>query len=154
MQLALARTRTRVYGVDKNHSAIVPGADLLNTSPQKGLNTAWDFHRNPNRYSMTTKQSISAGQELYDSYCATCTNAGMLIPWGVYLEDNTNVMTALSAESCAKLRQPALVMLNTASLQPGWTAPRCFQEKLAEDQGPLRCSLARLAWEQCKGHFF
>lgn len=152
MRLALARTRTRVYkvGNDTNRSALIPGSDLLNTAPASALNTLWDFE-GP-KFKITALK-VSEGQELYDAYCGSCTNDNMLSIWGVYLEDNANKMKPASLASCSALKKPAMEVLDTGKQDAKWTAPRCKKEALSGDQGPLRCSFARLAWESCAVHW-
>lgn len=114
----------------------------------------------------TGKDGVGAGQELYESYCPHCDNSRMLLNWGVYLEANTNPLPQDPRVECAakasstttgkSLREAAEHALDLGSLPTaqaaGWTAPRCRPEVLADpDQGPLRCALARLAWEHCAG---
>merc|ERR1719158_2791078 len=98
--------------------------------------------------------------------------------WGVFLEDNTVRIpeddlkemqcitkkavsaVALQGGAAAPKQQPAPTIRETAmaALDPdnlrdavgkAWAAPRCRNDTVLGLQGPLRCSLARLAWEYC-----
>merc|ERR1719161_1601170 len=91
----------------------------------------------------------------------------MMATWGVYLEDNGNPLK-LKAHCNAKadpskpnkhgkfgsLKQAAEAMLDLKGVElarkEGWTAPRCRSGLSCMDQGPMRCSIARLAFEHCK----
>lgn len=159
--LAMARYRTRRYTNGSNQMPVmVPGADLLNTEKLSTVNTVYKISNGT--FSLVTNSTIQAGSELYDLYCDNCDNSFMMYVWGVYLEDNPNPIkfppvdcTARSNGGTAKsLQEAAESVLDLDTLpvaqSEGWTAPRCRASSLASyKQGPLRCSLARLAWEYC-----
>lgn len=165
-ELALAWFRTRSYSVGLGEGALIPGSDLLNTAKRRSLNTAWS--PDGGVFTLRTSASVPAGAELFDTYCSTCDNERMLTNWGVYLEDNPNALsdnkTKLidcdavnflpgegTADTLREAAEAALDLSPTALSEAraeGWRSPRC-RRTLASPQGPLRCSLARLAWEYC-----
>eukprot|EP00747_Dinoflagellata_sp_TGD_P013905 gnl/TRDRNA2_/TRDRNA2_123000_c0_seq1.p1 gnl/TRDRNA2_/TRDRNA2_123000_c0~~gnl/TRDRNA2_/TRDRNA2_123000_c0_seq1.p1 ORF type:complete len:128 (-),score=16.72 gnl/TRDRNA2_/TRDRNA2_123000_c0_seq1:32-415(-) len=77
----------------------------------------------------------------------------MLSVWGIYLEDNPNKVNQSNCRNRERLRSSTAWMLETIDPQKvshDLTAPRCRESAVqSTKQGPLRCSLARLAWEQC-----
>ena len=97
------------------------------------------------------KSACTRARSCTTATAADCDNQQMLESWGVYLEDNTNRMTAAERGSCTEhLRSVTLATLESAVvLERSWTAPRCRTEVVALRHGPLRCSLARLAYEVC-----
>merc|ERR1719253_1749297 len=67
MLLALTWIRTRCYGTSSG-TAIIPGTDMLNVAKAEDLNTYWSF--TDDAFSLDTKvNDVTAGQELYESYC-------------------------------------------------------------------------------------
>lgn len=159
--LVIARTRA-VNLDDQAGRAIIPGADMMNTVDQSITNTDWHAPlKIGDSFIVKARQTIKAGTEIQEAYCIGCANMNTLTLWGVYLEDNSEGISAVemdmdsSVDCHAKAsRGASLQEVTEASLKvvpgwhaAGWRAPRC-QETL-EEQGPLRCSLARLAWEYC-----
>lgn len=167
MQLAFANVRTRTYSTSEGH-AMIPGADLLNTAPGDSLNSEWDVSKSV--FSIKVPTAVTARTEVYDVYCAACNNYRMLSIWGVYMEDNVNLVSDGSfrfrklkcsawtwgrrhklrtlVEDSLDISEQGLALVSSQNL----TAPRCRHQALAvpqKDQGPLRCSLARLTWEYC-----
>jgi len=163
--LGLTWLRTRAFTMfqyfgTQDIISLIPGADMLNTAKAADLNVAWSSTET--EYTMNTDaESVASGTELLDSYCQNeedgkqCHNSEMLKHWGVYLEDNPNSVDH-DAETCTgevgvhmkEVTQAALQEPETA-LSAGWRSPRCHASTLNMAQGPLRCSLSRLAWETC-----
>jgi len=163
--LGLTWLRTRAFTMfqyfgTQDIIALIPGADMLNTAKDGDLNVAWSSSET--EYTMSTdSKSVASGAELLDSYCQgeeegrQCHNSEMLKHWGVYLEDNPNSADH-DADTCTgeagihlkEVTQSALQDPATA-LSAGWRSPRCRATTLNMAQGPLRCSLSRLAWETC-----
>jgi hypothetical protein len=144
--------RSRCYKTDAEDDSLIPASDLMNTGMQ--LNT--NYHYNKTHFVVSVKGQVAAGAELYDAYCSSCDNKAMMSIWGVYLEDNNNKVQRAGLSCNEKLRnatQSALDHTNARSqrefYQNRWKAPRCKTETFQQSQGPLRCSLARLAWESC-----
>lgn len=159
---AMSRYRTRGYNNGSNEMAVlVPGADLMNTEKLSRLNVVWKISNGS--FSLITNSTVQPGSELYELYCDDCDNSFMMLVWGIYLEDNSNPLKGGPPVDCAarsnggtvkSLQEAAESVLDLDSLPAaqsnGWTAPRCHASSLASyKQGPLRCSLARLAWEYC-----
>jgi len=155
---ALAWIQTRAftmfhYYFTPDMSALLPGADMLNTAKGTDMNTAWSSTEN--EFDMRAQgEQVSSGAELHDLYCDTCDNEEMLTRWGVYLEDNPKPVsdsgTICSGSGSTHLKQVTQASLqDSASMKSGQQSPRCRQSALGMPQGPLRCSLARLAWETC-----
>ena len=100
---------------------------------------------------MKTKGPVAAGSELTNRFCTSdCNNRRMVFKWGIYFETNSNWFDDSDRTWCNndKLRSEALLLLDSALSSPSHKAPRC-KKKIVGDQAPLRCSLARLAWEYC-----
>jgi len=165
MQLALAQFRTRRYQVDYNN-AMMPGSDMFNTAPSKSINSAWSA--DAEGFTIRTYASVPSDSEILDPYCTDCDNDRMMVGWGVYLERNMNALARAGSVNCnavvahgdgsafRSLRQATQAMLRLdgdglAQLATdGLSAPRCVAHNTrSADQGPLRCGLARLAWEFC-----
>eukprot|EP00746_Dinoflagellata_sp_MGD_P019520 gnl/MRDRNA2_/MRDRNA2_145400_c0_seq1.p1 gnl/MRDRNA2_/MRDRNA2_145400_c0~~gnl/MRDRNA2_/MRDRNA2_145400_c0_seq1.p1 ORF type:complete len:438 (-),score=68.00 gnl/MRDRNA2_/MRDRNA2_145400_c0_seq1:92-1405(-) len=165
--LALMQYRTRAFS-SGGVSFMVPGADFFNTDGPAKYNTLWKAKDGVFTVMLDmTPGGVQPNVELYDEYCAACDNAIMMSIWGLYLEDNKNPLKT-SADCNAKvdpsaphkhgsfksLRDAAEAMLDLkdvdAAREAGRTAPRCREELLSLEQGPLRCSFARLAFEHCK----
>ncbi|CAK0897819.1 unnamed protein product [Prorocentrum cordatum] len=157
---ALLLFQTRSYSVRTakgTADAMIPLSEFLNTGRKEAMNTNW-WPVRPNRdFKLKLLADVRAGDELLDSYCTACTNEALLDTWGLYLED-TSRRLAPSAGACgaapgsearARLEGAALSVLDVAGARASWASPRCAPPALAREQGPLRCSLARLAWEQC-----
>lgn len=175
IKLGLARYRTRCYMVSmtdlhlplesaidlrlKEESAsittvMIPASDMFNVARRD--NTLWGTMNGS--WVVSAATGINADSELYESYCDACHNAMMVQVWGVYLEDNINSLRNSHGLKCSQgvgsLREVAERMLDLSSigqaLQNGWRAPRCQSDAVKTmNQGPLRCSLARLAFESC-----
>merc|ERR1712232_995346 len=157
---ALIRWRTRCYGVGGG-TALIPGSDLLNTAPD--LNTGWKPPQKDGPFIVTVTRNVSVGTELYDSYCPSCDNLVFMSLWGIYVENNHHASNVWqkksdcrsSTSSGGTMREVVEAALFVGSedislmLAQGWKAPRCKQSTLRQPQGPLRCSMARLAWESC-----
>jgi len=157
VHLALNWINTRAWGVEHQDTyALIPAADMLNTARPLDLKVNW--WTSDKEFYMLTRSSVASGTQLLGSYCQDCDNSEMMNHWGVYLEDNPNPVEG-NAEACAgkdgghmkKVTQAALQ--DPASIASGWLSPRCRSSTLNHEQGPLRCSLARLAWETCKKHW-
>jgi len=154
MLLGLAWHRTRAYNVGDS-PALIPGADLFNTGPKNTLNTKWIASKDV--FTVQTMTPLHARDELLDSYCVSCSNDKMLGIWGVYLEDNQNVLhhddSLVCSRSLRSVVEANLDMQEAAiheALAEHWTAPRCHAAAFANpDQGPLRCAFSRLSWENC-----
>merc|ERR1719311_1197284 len=80
--------------------------------------------------------------------------------WGIYLEDNTQKVADATRADCRQLRRatedaldlgaPGCAASGCGTGEARLTAPRCrAATSKSPEQGPLRCSLARLAWESC-----
>eukprot|EP00929_Paragymnodinium_shiwhaense_P013441 TRINITY_DN121294_c0_g1_i1.p1 TRINITY_DN121294_c0_g1~~TRINITY_DN121294_c0_g1_i1.p1 ORF type:complete len:553 (+),score=197.22 TRINITY_DN121294_c0_g1_i1:61-1719(+) len=154
IRLELARWRSRNHNtssMDSNHShALLPAADLMNTGT--GENTKWYFEDTDNdghadQYTLELEGDAAKGDELLERYCAYCKNDQMLMIWGIYVEDNGNKVDQQS-EGCEKLLSKAKPLLQDQK-EEKLLSPRCKKETLEMSQGPMRCSLARLAWESC-----
>jgi len=155
VKLGLARWRSRNHNTsdDKsNHShALLPAADLMNTGPS--VNTKWYFEDSDgdghaDQYILEIgEEGVKPGDELLERYCASCKNDDMLNIWGIYVEDNDNHMDK-QEKGCDSLLPLVKPMLE-AEKPAGLLAPRCKEETVKKDQGPMRCSFARLAWESC-----
>merc|ERR1719161_3397614 len=87
----------------------------------------------------------------------------MMEIWGLYLELNENPLQTVAdcnthhehtRGKFKSLREASEAMLDMSgvdkAIKEGWKAPRCREELLSVEQGPLRCSFARLAFEHCK----
>jgi hypothetical protein len=162
-ELASLRYSSRCYGSgDKdNNSYMVPITDMFNTAPRDDINVAWSFDEEG--FKSTTYNTINAGGELYEAYCSECNNEIMMMNWGIFLEDSLDTQEdenrpAFAANfplSCTgELREQVVSVLR--SMDPGeFLAPRCKDEVfLHEDQGALKCNLARLAYQQCSPGWF
>jgi len=166
-EFAQTQFRTRAFNTGGDSPSLVPGADLLNTDRPVKLNTRWYVKDDKFRLD-TTIGGTESGVELYDEYCKPCDNTMMMSIWGLYLEGNENPLTTRGAATCnaqihatqphkhgkfKSLREAAEAMLDlddvNAAGKERRTSPRCRKEVLSLDQGPLRCSLARLAFEHC-----
>lgn len=151
VQEASMQIRTRAYGnkdLLPDATVVIPLADLLNTAPNSHWNSQW--HLTADMFTMTTKAAIGANTELVESYCPQCDNRRMLSLWGIYLENNEHRGLNCSSEQASDsvLKKATLAVLE-ATKAPQLTAPRCKASVFSTKQGPLRCSLARLAWEAC-----
>lgn len=163
LQLARAHWSSRAYwltGVHDNdldrRGALIPASDLLNTDRSSLLNTDWRSKKLPRpahnesdfAFELVAAQSVGAKKELFDSYCAGCTNWELLSGWSVYLDDNDRREPPDAVSPPPTLQKNVFSLLST---RPGGTAPLCKDELLSgegEEQGFIKCALARLAWEQ------
>lgn len=167
------------YASQDGSGVLVPALDLLNTERSDKVNAEYMIiRRSPGDVSRdvfkikVVGNGVAEGGELYDEYCHGCDNSYMLFSWGVYLENNLNntwhygadcrasshsdgdAGTSTSADRLLRSTRDMLSLDNAAMAHAsGWTAPRCREDKIRSSgssrQGPLRCSLARLAWEEC-----
>jgi len=148
---------------------MIPAMDLLNTENSEEASAQWDIAHM--EFTLSTQLAgLSAGAELTEEYCPSCSNFELMAIWGIFLEDNLNDVGETDTSFCynsanstgksnltsdqspVSLRKATEAMLDfkSQSLSSQWRAPRCQPEKvMSSEQGPLRCSLARLAWEQC-----
>lgn len=157
VQLALNWLHTRSFTMyqyfgTQDHNALIPGADMLNTAKAVDLNVEWSSTEEV--YTMQTGTPAASGHELSDAYCEDCDNDYLMKHLGVFMEDNANPLEEHDAQACIGDEGIHMSQLVKAALQdpaayPGLLSPRCRASTLNEDQGPLRCSLARLAWESC-----
>jgi len=165
MEAAYAQFRTRRVGIDGSIGAMIPAMDMFNTDRSTHVNTKW--HVSKDAFTQRVGAStLYTGIELSDNYCSTCDNHLMLIIWGVYMEDNPNELVeevdcSANAGTASSLREASQSVLDLSyegralATANGWKAPRCRSGEAVTHrgvaQGPLRCSLARLAWEYCAG---
>jgi len=165
IKVALAQWRTRSYAVGQK-SAMVPISDLGNTASVRSLNAQWSIENG--RFFLRTFKPVPAMDEVVENYCDVCDNDYMLFAWGIYLEDNKNRLAQAEPVDCMAsipseagsahhtLQEAAMSVLDmgAASLdklaEESLTAPLCQPAQVSDGgQGPLRCNLARLAWEYC-----
>jgi len=157
VQLALNWLQTRSFTMyqyfgTQDHNALIPGADMLNTAKAIDSNVEWSSTAEV--YTMQTGTPAASGHELSDAYCHDCDNNYLMNHWGVFMEDNANPLEERDAQACTGDEGMHMNQLVTAALQdpaayPGLLSPRCRASTLNEEQGPMRCCLARLAWENC-----
>jgi len=158
MELAISQFRTRTYGVANGVSALIPGSDLLNTGSGPELNT--NYAPAQDTFTLRAAKSVLPGSELYDPYCPNCENGNMMANWGVFLENNPTQLRWKDYVRCStaydegralrKAAESALDVNLKLMASEGWNSPRCRTATTADQpQGPLRCSLARMAWEFC-----
>jgi len=162
MENGLSHLRNRGFIVE-DAPLMVPVVDLINTERSDTVNAQVEF--NMDMVSLVVSSAwVGSDEELLYGYCQTCDNDIMLYQWGVFLEGNTNPLpedhtvdcdgnhAAVNASSghAKSIRENAFAALDVGS-QPVGTVPRCKESTFASEQGPLRCSLARIAWEYC-GH--
>jgi hypothetical protein len=156
----LSHLRNRGFIVE-NYPLMIPVVDLINTEQSELVNA--DVHFNMDVVSLVVSSTwLGSDQELLYGYCQTCNNDVMLSQWGVYLESNANSLpsdhevectpsaTNTSSKHSESLQAVASSVLDLQQYQEG-KVPRCKADTFKSEQGPLRCSLARLAWEYC-GH--
>lgn len=178
MLLGLSWLRTRGHDSGSGQPIIIPASDLLNTEKEDKVNVVVQVNYDDFTV-RTSWNGLAAGQELYVQYCSSCDNSQLLSMWGIYLEDNSRDLDrpkghvdcgprhpvlakghsatskhAHTVQIEQSLRSVAESVLDFGSLSAaesgGWTAPRCKAAALdSVEQGALRCSLARLAWEYC-----
>jgi hypothetical protein len=155
--LALFWLRTRSYtlwGKNGGENVMIPGVDMVNTVEGSDLNV--DYRISEEGFSMMTySHPISSGVELVENYCSNCTNTRMVWLWGIYLESNPFTINA-EPGVCAGEAGRHMKEVTAASLQDAASvkvasqrSPRCLKETLERTQGPLRCSMTRIAWETC-----
>lgn len=170
----LSAYRTRAIDGGGGMPFIIPAMDLMNTENGDRANSQWHFASDAFILS-TELTGLQAGAELTEEYCPSCSNFVLMAIWGVYLEDNLNDLPEMDTAFCqshahsgdrsnftgsqssTSLRQVTEAMLDVDSLSsnPSRRAPRCRTEMVeVAEQGPLRCSLARLAWEQCHAEWY
>lgn len=179
VQTAVARWCLRVWTETDNDLAVLPWEDvedclvnyetrnyLLSVPPytdmantDSNVNAAHSYKMEKSEGSKVAERfgivhtliPIPAGSEVTISYCSYCHNYEMVTKYGIYLEGNPNRITHYTTSWCSKLKKVALALLEddrTSDVAvPGQTAPRCKQ--VHGEQAPLRCNLARLAWEHC-----
>lgn len=159
VKLALAQWRTRNHNITDskgNYShALLPAADLMNTGTSEQVNTAWwfedtDHDGESDHYYLQSKGDAPKGEEYFEAYCSTCTNHDMLLSWGIYIENNDNTLDKLDDEACSQLKRHFGDYLDFSD-QPkeAVRSPRCQPSTVKLVQGPMRCSLTRLAYESC-----
>lgn len=151
--LALLWVNTRSFGFDGGRTlALVPAADMFNTGSNSELNAEWIAAEDT--FALHSDRPIAAGAEIYEGYCNNCNNTLMLRGWGIYFEKNPNPSRS-GGQSClgaagAHLKSAAEAALQTQEAAPdNLLSPRCKANVWDMPQGPLRCSLARVAWEMC-----
>eukprot|EP00929_Paragymnodinium_shiwhaense_P065263 TRINITY_DN32735_c0_g1_i2.p1 TRINITY_DN32735_c0_g1~~TRINITY_DN32735_c0_g1_i2.p1 ORF type:complete len:239 (+),score=37.50 TRINITY_DN32735_c0_g1_i2:637-1353(+) len=165
MFLALLRVRSRRMLVEDGQSALIPGVDAMNTAVGENVNVVW----RPENIGLTVTalKAMEPGQEVLIEYCSDCDNSKLLAQWGIYLDGNPKKLDSSTAPDCLSVRSPItgqpVVLREVAEavldlpVQDADAAtarlPRCKEESIrqADRQGPLRCALARLAWEYCGG---
>jgi len=160
--LGLSHLRNRGFIVEHD-PIMVPVVDLINTERSDLVNAQVDFNMDVVSL-VTTSTWVGSDEELLYGYCNTCDNEVMLSQWGVYLEENTNALPAehtvdceghgnlnstnASSTSAKSLKEVSLAALDLGSYSEG-NVPRCKKSVFSEEQGALRCSLARLSYEYC-----
>lgn len=168
MLAALAHFRTRQYATGDNIGALVPLMDLL--EGESSLNTQYSVsgaNQKSSLYRLVTDSTVKQGSKVYGSYCPSCDNEHLMAFWGLYFENNPNQLKRESSLSrphadCSNAGRPhpvahslkdaALAMLDVDAYKAegNLTAPRCRQDMVNSAQpSPLRCNIARLAWEYC-----
>lgn len=164
IEVGLSHLRNRGFIVEED-PIMVPVVDLVNTERSDLVNAEVQF--NMDAVSLVVNSMyVGGGQEVLYGYCTYCDNEQMLTQWGVYLEGNANSLPAEHAVDCnsngnhtatnasaansKSLKEVSFAALDLGSNVEG-KVPRCRQSVFSSEQGPLRCSLARLAWEYC-GH--
>eukprot|EP00747_Dinoflagellata_sp_TGD_P185903 gnl/TRDRNA2_/TRDRNA2_42690_c0_seq1.p1 gnl/TRDRNA2_/TRDRNA2_42690_c0~~gnl/TRDRNA2_/TRDRNA2_42690_c0_seq1.p1 ORF type:complete len:498 (+),score=69.06 gnl/TRDRNA2_/TRDRNA2_42690_c0_seq1:82-1575(+) len=165
--LALMQFQTRAYSLDGSPGAMVPGTDMANTVLPSGVNTNYEIpevSKGQACFQVKATQTIEQGKEVYEGYCSSCDNSWMMLVWGVYLEDNAiqlsaddmNCGAAIGPEGTAvTLKDATEAALDHESKVVIGITPRCRTEVMSSRyQGPLRCSLARLAWEHCAAEWY
>lgn len=160
VESGLSHLRNRGFIVE-NHPLMVPVLDLINTEQSELVNA--DVHFNMDVVSLVVSSTwLGNTDELLYGYCQTCDNDVMLSQWGVFLESNANSLptdhkvdcqgtraaTNTSSGHTGNLQKAASSALDLQQYQEGMV-PRCKADTFKSEQGPLRCSLARLAWEYC-----
>jgi hypothetical protein len=165
IQLGLAWIRTRSYTMFHYNNtldaiALVPGADMLNVAKSSDLNTGWSSISADVFSIHSDGKPIDSGHELYESYCRQCDNNALMTSWGVYLEDNPNTLRHDSIDCNGPLgitmhraTELALQPRGGGRIPATWRSPRCRADIFDNEQGPLYCSLARLAWETCSSEW-
>merc|ERR1719161_1120397 len=155
VQEASMQIRTRAYGNKKllpDLSIVIPLADMMNTAPTSNWNARWEL--TPDMFTLKTDAGISADKELLESYCPLCDNRRMLSLWGIYLESNPKRGLSCSVQQASdQVLHNATMAVLESNKMVNWTAPRCKEAVFTTKQGPLRCSLARLAWEACSSQW-
>ena len=149
---ALVIIKTRAYSHTKSADRLCV-ADLANTEVERKLNTKWSFN-SKDEFVLVSSKPIEAGDEIYEPYCSYCANNMMLWRWGVYFEDNLNLIPKRrhpNGVDCSKLRGVTEGILDlereASALASKWTSPRCRHAAILDS--PVRCLLARLSWETC-----
>eukprot|EP00746_Dinoflagellata_sp_MGD_P006792 gnl/MRDRNA2_/MRDRNA2_113384_c0_seq1.p1 gnl/MRDRNA2_/MRDRNA2_113384_c0~~gnl/MRDRNA2_/MRDRNA2_113384_c0_seq1.p1 ORF type:complete len:411 (-),score=62.80 gnl/MRDRNA2_/MRDRNA2_113384_c0_seq1:65-1297(-) len=160
MELALTQYRTRTFDSGA-HPSMVPGADFFNTDKPILVNTIWKAQ--DDNFSVDMVKDGLPQTELFYMYCKSCDNDHLMGIWGLYLEGNENPLRTtadcaaqvdtLRHGSFKSLREASMAMLDLSNVAAAKESenrvPRCRKEAMSSQQGPLRCSLARLAWEYC-----
>jgi len=163
----LARYILRTRAMDVSVGAIPAMFDAFNTATNGKANVMGGY-KAEDLFQIRTTRPVPAGTELVHVYCPDCDNEMLLTGWGVYAEDTPVLLNDLMSVNCSvawdkksnanathgSLREAAEAMLEVSSaqdaLEAGWKAPRCSLAAVeATDQGRMRCSFARLAWEKC-----
>eukprot|EP00927_Polykrikos_kofoidii_P040441 TRINITY_DN34572_c0_g1_i1.p1 TRINITY_DN34572_c0_g1~~TRINITY_DN34572_c0_g1_i1.p1 ORF type:complete len:511 (-),score=43.51 TRINITY_DN34572_c0_g1_i1:653-1993(-) len=172
LQLAFMRFRSRRIGVEGGQSALVPGVDFINPTVGERVNTR--LVQQASGFKVIASKNLNTSQEVFVDYCETCDNSRFLASWGIFLEGNSNPLDAKHRPDCLSVRSPLTgqpvvlrevaeavldfvevgtfsTILPRSNLSGRRVPPSCRRDVLAqpEYQGPLRCSLARLAWEYC-----
>eukprot|EP00747_Dinoflagellata_sp_TGD_P143506 gnl/TRDRNA2_/TRDRNA2_176398_c1_seq7.p1 gnl/TRDRNA2_/TRDRNA2_176398_c1~~gnl/TRDRNA2_/TRDRNA2_176398_c1_seq7.p1 ORF type:complete len:445 (+),score=41.97 gnl/TRDRNA2_/TRDRNA2_176398_c1_seq7:214-1548(+) len=175
LELSYLWLKTRGARVEYD-SVLMPLQDLFNTGRRELINTRYHFgvtntsqkkaRKRPAKKNNTkadyfhfeARRAIRPGGELYEQYCL-CENEAWLFRYGIYLEDNPVRLSAENAiDDCSSGALRTLVKsaldvspkVSDPSAHSQLLSPRCKAETISSTpQGPLRCSLARLAWERC-----
>jgi len=149
MQLALASWQSREYGsLRTKYNRMVP-PDFANCTYADGVNMEY-FCDDSDTWSFRTTREVKAGEELFENYCGR-DNEKNMESFGVYLEDNPIKPVTLDESACQALQPMIQKSLDASSAGTTARAPKCKATTLSDpDQGPLRCNLARLAYEQCR----
>eukprot|EP00747_Dinoflagellata_sp_TGD_P151427 gnl/TRDRNA2_/TRDRNA2_177207_c2_seq9.p1 gnl/TRDRNA2_/TRDRNA2_177207_c2~~gnl/TRDRNA2_/TRDRNA2_177207_c2_seq9.p1 ORF type:complete len:320 (+),score=26.73 gnl/TRDRNA2_/TRDRNA2_177207_c2_seq9:418-1377(+) len=156
--LAMQHVQTRWF-VGEYGKAVVLPFDLLNTAEAQRINVKAELSKG--QVLIRTTRFVPEGDELLIEY-KDAPNIQMVYDYGIFLEENSNpskpFMSHYPMDCHVKVGRngtgSSLKEVTKAVLERRWepymVAPRCREEVvLASDQGPLRCSLARLAWELC-----
>ncbi|CAE7945001.1 unnamed protein product [Symbiodinium sp. KB8] len=136
---------------------LAPAADMVNTGRPEQLNLSPSLLMSSPEapeatLRLTASRFVAPGEELITSYFDSLDNEDVLFRWNMYLEGNPEILDA-SDEPCFD-EQGTLPSATLSMLEPvmqEFSVPRCKAAAMSSFQGPLRCSLARLAFELC-GH--
>eukprot|EP00747_Dinoflagellata_sp_TGD_P151402 gnl/TRDRNA2_/TRDRNA2_177207_c2_seq36.p1 gnl/TRDRNA2_/TRDRNA2_177207_c2~~gnl/TRDRNA2_/TRDRNA2_177207_c2_seq36.p1 ORF type:complete len:359 (+),score=26.17 gnl/TRDRNA2_/TRDRNA2_177207_c2_seq36:418-1494(+) len=166
--LAARHFQDRAHGDEQNKGWMLPVLDLLNTAEAERINTQRKFFNG--QLQVRTSMFVPKGHELFNTYYPL-PNLHLVGFYGLFLDSNSHpwgskgMMSKMlvhdlglpNVDCYARVgrngTRSSLKEVTDAALERRWephmVAPRCREEVLSTNQGPARCSLARLAWELC-----